>query len=171
MFMRLFIFLFVASFLPILAVAQSYSKSPMVVIGGEAPAPVTAAAAPEKPANALTNFPEQAITQVGTNSNPDKALIGVQSSAKAPDNASPTAPASSPPVSKLWPRDTIQIFMPRCTSLKVPFVAPCRCVINKLMSTMGHDEFLKKSEDNTIEQDPRLIQIRNECAAAPQRKE
>jgi hypothetical protein len=50
-------------------------------------------------------------------------------------------------------------------------VVPCTCTITKLMVAMPHDEFLKKSEDGTIEQDQRLINIRSECATAPQRKE
>lgn len=148
--MRHSITLFLVMLLPVIAVAQSYPKSPMVVIGGEEAATPVATDNSPKPADALANFPQQAITQVG-----DEKIA----------QAAPTAP------SKLWPRNTLQIFMPRCTALKEPFIEPCRCVITKLMNAMPHDEFLKKSEEGSIEQDPRLIQIRNECATAPQRKD
>ena len=134
-----------------LALAQSYAQAPMLVVGGETPKPdVAEQPATDKPIDALSNFPEQAITHIG--------------------DAKPEKPAA-PAVSKLWPRDTVQIFMPRCTALKQPFIAPCNCVITKLMAAIPHDEFLKKSEDGSIEQDPRLIQIRTDCATAPQRKE
>jgi hypothetical protein len=74
-------------------------------------------------------------------------------------------------VSKLCPRDTISIFLPPCTGLRPQFIVPCTCVITKLMMAMGHDEFLAKSEAGSIESDPRLIRIRQDCATAPQRKE
>ena len=148
-----------------LAVAQSYSKSPMVIVGDEALAPVAAPTV----TNATSNFPEQALSRVGENSNPDNAVNAA--SATNPESQKPSAPATAALISKLWPRDTLQIFMPRCTALKVPFIIPCQCVITKLMGAMGHDEFLKKSEDGTIEQDPRLMQIRTECATTPQRRD
>ena len=61
--------------------------------------------------------------------------------------------------------------MPACTSLRPQFVVPCTCVITRLMVEMPHDEFLKKSEEGSIEQDPRLMRIRSECATAPQKKD
>lgn len=102
---------------------------------------------------------------------PDAAPVAPQAvapsaspSAKAPINPpSPASPAN--PVDKLWPRNSIQLFLPSCTGLKPQFVVPCTCIITKLMVAMPHDEFLKKSEDGTLEQDPRLVTIRNQCVA------
>lgn len=175
--------------LPLSVVAQSYSNAPLVVIGeGAAAKPAPTASAAAAPATGsiagFPNFPEIAITRVGEKSNtehvdppanppspsaPAAAASGASTPATPANPASPIAPKS--PVSKLWPRDTVQIFVPPCTGLRPQFVIPCTCVITKLMVAMPHDEFLAKSEAGTIEQDPRLQRIRQDCAAAPQKKE
>ncbi len=171
--MRHFIIVLLVGCLPTLAVAQPYSQAPMVIVGGKQTAAPAVVAAPAgttsntatTPADALANFPAQAITSVGTNSSPQKLPT---TPAAAPAKA--ITPATNETVSKLWPSDTRKIFMPRCTSLKAQFIEPCSCVITKLMTAMTHDEFLKKSGDGTIEKDQRLIQIRRDCATAPKRK-
>ncbi|MBX9725971.1 MAG: hypothetical protein K2X09_01790, partial [Rickettsiales bacterium] len=143
----------------------------------------TAAAPTRDPAAAFPNFPEVAITRVGENTTGQQVAVpptpasptspaaaGTSAPPANPSNpAAPPTPAS--PVSKLWPRNTIEIFIPPCTGLRPQFLVPCTCVITKLMVEMPHDEFLAKSEAGTIEQDPRLIRIRSDCATAPQKKE
>lgn len=172
--------------LPVAALAQSYSSAPMVVVseGNSKPASSAAAPAPTRDAAAdFPNFPETAITRVGENTTgqhvdapptpASPASPAAAASAKSPEGATaPASPAVPPsPITKLWPRDTVQIFLPPCTGLRPQFVVPCTCVITKLMLAMGHDEFLKESENGTIEQDPRLIKIRTDCATAPKQKE
>jgi hypothetical protein len=168
--------------LPLLVLAQASANAPILVIeDGASNQPITK---PKPvPSPEFSNFPENAITRVGENtmgthedvpatpaSPVPPAAPAATANPETPKNpASPAAPAN--PNNKLWPRDTVRIFLPPCTRLRPQFVVPCTCVITKLMIAMPHDEFLKKSEDGTIEQDPRLIKIRSECATAPQRKE
>ena len=176
----------IALLLPFVALAQSHSNAPMMVVGEGAVAKTQAAPATTQardPAAVFPNFPEVAITRVGENTTGQQvavpptpaspaspAAVGAGASPTAPAN--PTAPpAPKSPVSKLWPRDTVEIFIPPCTGLRPQFLIPCTCVITKLMVEMPHDEFLAKSEAGTIEQDPRLIRIRRDCATAPQKKE
>jgi hypothetical protein len=178
------IFIFLTTFFISLAAQAQHAASPIVIIGEGAPAATkSAAASAPVPGAAFPNFPENAITRVGENTNgehidspaapaspPSPANPSAAASPATPANpASPATPAS--PVSKLWPRDTISIFLPPCTGLRPQFIVPCTCVITKLMMAMGHDEFLAKSEAGSIESDPRLIRIRQDCATAPQRKE
>ncbi|MDX2094609.1 MAG: hypothetical protein SFW64_01520 [Alphaproteobacteria bacterium] len=179
--MRTLFLLLSALLAPLAVAAQPYSNAPMVIVGEGAPPP--AATPPRDPAAAFPNFPEVAITRVGeattgqhveppaTPASPaTPAALPPASAPVAPGNpASPPVPKS--PVSKLWPRDTLEIFLPPCTGLRPQFVAPCTCVISRLMLAMPHDEFLAKSETNTIEQDPRLIRIRRDCATAPKKKD
>ena len=174
---------FLALSLPLLVTAEPYSSSPMVIVGEGAPKEVASAAAKPVPGAEFPNFPENAITRVGENTtgqhvdapaNPASPTAPTAAAAAAsPTNpanpASPPTPAS--PVNKLWPRDTIQIFMPACAQLHIQLIQPCTCVITKLMVEMPHDEFLKKSEDGTIEQDGRLTRIRTECATTPKQKQ
>lgn len=189
--MRIFPTLILAVLLPLSVAAQSYSNAPLVVIGEGAPAAAPAPAAPvvgaAKASGSIPgfpNFPEIAITRVGEKSNaehvdppanppspaaPSPAAAGSSAPQTPANPASPASPKS--PVSKLWPRDTVQIFVPPCTGLRPQFVIPCTCVITRLMVAMPHDEFLAKSEAGTIEQDPRLQRIRQDCATAPQKKE
>lgn len=172
--------------LPLTALAQTHSNAPMLVIGeGAVKTPPVAAATPAQPAiAAFPNFPEIAITRVGEKTAGQAVAVPPTPASPAPPSAAasgtaaptnpsnPTAPATPvSPVSKLWPRDTIQIFIPPCTGLRPQFVVPCTCVITKLMLEMPHDEFLAKSANNSIEQDPRLMRIRRDCATTPQKKE
>ncbi len=53
--------------------------------------------------------------------------------------------------------------MVSCTKLHAEAVSPCSCIITKVMSQFAHDEFLQLSNAGTIENDPRLIQIRAQC--------
>ena len=171
-------------FLPLAALAQSYSNAPMVVVGDGAPAATTKPATTNPvPGAGFPNFPENAITRVGENTtgqhidapaNPPSPVspAAAPSGPAATTPANPSSPASpKSPINKLWPRNTVEIFMPPCTGLRPQFFVPCTCVISKLMLTMPHDEFLAESEAGTIENDPRLIRIRTDCATAPQKKE
>lgn len=171
------------------AVSTTPAAAPAAAPAGSAGTPAAAPTAKVEPApqpvpgKEFPNFPEAAITRVGENTTGQH--LDVPATPASP--ASPAAPASGPaapaapgapqaevpvsPVSKLWPKDTIQVFMPSCTGLRVQYVKPCTCVITQLMVAMPHDEFLKKSADGTIEQDERLKQIRLDCATAPQKKD
>jgi len=178
--------------LPAIAFAEDTARAP-IVLEANKPASTTTSttttvtttttATPATNANLPANFPAWAVTQVGektagqqvdvpaTPASPAAAPAAPAANA-APTTiapASPAAPAS--PINKLWPRDTVQIFLPACAGFHVELVPACTCVISNLMLKMPHDEFLAKSENNTIEQDPRLIQIRQECVSAPRRKE
>lgn len=178
--MRSFTTFIATSFVAFAAIAQTYSNAPMVVVGEGAPTNTPAPASAPVPGAGFPNFPENAITRVGENTmgqhldapaNPAAPTAPATGTTPA-SPANPASPASPPsPVSKLWPKDTIKIFMPPCTGLKVQYVPPCTCVITQLMVQMPHDEFLKKSEDGTLEQDPRLMKIRTDCATAPAKKD
>jgi len=174
--------MFLSLALPVFASAQSPSASPIMVIG-EDTSPNMATAKSVVPGADLPHFPENAITRVGENTtgqhvdaqlSPPAPVAPAAAAAAAtpasPANpASPTPPAS--PISKLWPRDTVEVFLPSCTGLRPQYVIPCTCVITQLMLQMPHDEFLAKSADGTIEQDPRLIRIRTDCATSPTKKD
>lgn len=191
--MRIPLLITTFTLLPLIALAQqTYSNAPIVIMGeGAQPAPSATAAANTAPAagvpapaNGLpVNFPQNAITQVGENTmgqhvdtpaNPPSPTPPPNpASPPAPATpGAPAAPASPPnPVNKLWPKDTVEAFMPSCTNLHIEYVKPCLCVITTLMMQMPHDEFLAKSEAGTIEQDPRLTKIRTDCVTSPQRKD
>ncbi len=142
--------------------AQSYSAAPMVVYG-EGSAQATSADDSVRELGQATmgeTITKPAAAPAAPQAAAPEAVPGTTAPASPP---SPVTPAN--PVDKLWPRNTIQLFLPSCTGLKPQFLPPCTCVITKLMIVMPHDEFLKKSEDGTLEQDPRLISIRNQCIA------
>ena len=151
-----------ALFISAAAHAQTYSAAPMVVYGEGSAQPTNADDTVRELGQATMG---ETVTKPGTApAAPQAAAPQAVPSAAAPANPpAPVAPAN--PVDKLWPRNTIQLFLPSCTGLKPQFLPPCTCVITKLMIVMPHDEFLKKSEDGTLEQDPRLISIRNQCVA------
>ena len=179
--------------LPATVMAEAYTDAPLVVVGqgkmqaaapAAAAAPATAATtattktAAATPATAKVytpDFPDWAITQVGQNSAgnnntpPDAAPQAPQAPAAptptaAPTPASPDTPPS--PASKLWPRDTVPIFVRSCIGYHVELVPACSCIITNLMGAMPHDEFMKLSENGTIEQDVRLQNIRQQCLTA-----
>ena len=192
--MRIFLASLLMTALPLAALAQAYSDAPLVVVGQgrqqvaqAAPmAAATAATATTTPAKTAAataaqpkvytpDFPDWAITQVGqntagnTNPAPDAAPEAPQAPAApvpsdAPAPASPTPPPS--PVSKVWPRDTVPIFVKSCIGFHVELVPACTCVITNLMGAMPHDEFMRLSESGTIEQDVRLQTIRQQCLTA-----
>ncbi len=121
----------------------------------------------------LREFPDYAITRLGTSTGGyDKDVAPIPPAAPTPATApapagaaapkAPEAPANA--VDKLWPADTVPIFMPACVGYQPKLVVPCNCVIGKLMLAMPHDEFLKLTANGTIEQDIRLKNIRVECA-------
>lgn len=169
---NLSIFFILAMALPIAAMAQSASKAPILVLGEDSPPPAIGSKVTST--QAISNAGEQTGGHVDLPATPATPTAPPNPTAPAnpaaPENpATPESPES--PISKLWPRDTIQIFMPPCTGLRPQYVKPCLCTITKLMVAMPHDEFLKKSNDGTIEQDERLKTIRQTCATAPQKKE
>lgn len=168
------------------AVAQT--NAPMVIIGGDQPAAAVEQAAPAASAapaaaprqsSALTtqqrlmgNFPEWAVSQAGS------AVGGAGEDVERIPDAAPAAPsapagavAANPkgaalpdnPTLKLWPMDTVPIFLQSCVGYRPQLLMPCNCVIRRLMPAMGHDEFLKLTARGTLEQDPRLQSIRAEC--------
>ncbi len=156
--------------LPLVAFAQSTGSAPMVMVSQ---GKVLATAKPVTPQVYTPDFPDWAITQVGqaTGGNntdqPDAAPQAPQApTAPQPDTAAaPATPATPPsPVSKLWPRDTVPIFVRSCVGFHIELLPACTCVINKLMGEMPHDEFLELSQRGTIEQDTRLQTIRQQCA-------
>jgi len=90
----------------------------------------------------------------------------------APEAPKPEAPAKSEspehpvsPFDKLWPRDTVPIFVTRCTRFHVEMLKPCVCVITNVMTSMGHDEFMKLNAEGTMESDPRILSIQQKCVA------
>jgi hypothetical protein len=170
-------------FIPLTAGAQSYDNSPLIIVNEKhKPAAVAEPAASKPiitPASAQ-HFPAAAITRVGEVTGGTQVETPVTPASPAnPANPAAATPAATPaspaspanPVSKLWPKDTVPIFMTSCVGFSPVKIKPCSCVITQLMTTMGHDEFLAKSENNTIEQEPRLQQIRLNCATAPQKKD
>lgn len=191
--MRRFLITFVAT-APLVAFAQ-YSNAPMLVVDQSHQAAPAAVAAPPQTAQATTapkattpsqaftpDFPEWAVTKAGENTgggNPIPATPAAPADAPqatqpaqagtAAVPATPAAPAS--PVSKLWPIDTIPIFMKSCMGFHIELAAGCKCTIVNLMVEMPHDEFLRLSADGSIENDKRLTAIRYRCIAMPERKE
>ncbi len=187
--MRSFLILLLAT-APIAAFAQ-YSNAPMIVVGQQG-APVAAPANPSEPTAApaaiapsqafTPDFPEWAVTKAGENSSggnpvpaapantnqaPQAGQAPAPNSAAAP--AAPAAPAG--PADKLWPIDTLPIFMRSCVGFHIELVAGCKCTIVNLMTQMPHDEFLRLSADGSIENDKRLIAIRYKCIGTPGQKE
>jgi len=168
--MRVFTFIAVSLFA---ASAFAQSASPIMIIGGDEPA-----RNPQEEANvrALTNFPESAITRAANVTNGSSQDIPPAPASPAAPTApvsgaaasSPTAPAApASPVSKLWPVNTVPIFMRTCVGFRPTLFAPCQCVIGRMMREFPHDEFLELTAKGTIEQDPRLENIRVACANEP----
>ena len=156
-------------------------NTPVIIVDqgqqlGVQPAPEIARPVPGR---GFANFPENAVSRIGENTTGQHldapAAPGTNLSpasaptpANAPTPASPTPPSS--PAAKLWPRDARKIFMVSCVGFHEEFIVPCNCVINRLIATMPHDEFLRESEAGTIENDERITKIRTDCATTPQPK-
>lgn len=174
---------------PILLSTETKAAAPAPV-AEKAPAPAPAAAAApagNTPApsqmNAaekiLNTFPDWAISKAGadttgqTTSLPPSAPAAPQPEIPAtPANpASPSVPeapkAPAPVLDKLWPKDTVPIFLRSCTGFHPELVNACSCVITRLIVTMPHDEFMKLSEANTLNDDARVITIRQQCLGTP----
>lgn len=162
------------------ALAMDYNDAPLIVVQ---PTQQVAQAPVPSPESELGNFPDWAVTKAGENSagnenpvpnaptNPENAPQAPN--AQNPSNAAaPTAPASpASPTDKLWPIDTIPIFMKSCMGFHIELAAPCKCVITNLMVEMPHDEFLRLSADGSIEKDQRLTNIRYRCLGTPEKQE
>ncbi len=170
---------------PISAMAAGYSNAPLLVVGDSASAGAATPPAPAAPAPNQTfapDFPEWAVTKVGENSagneNPVPGAPAAPSGPQGPATAQPAPTASAPatpvpPASaadKLWPKDTLPIFMKSCMGFHLELAGACSCVITNLMVAMPHDEFLRLSADGSIERDARLIEIRQRCVATPRRE-
>lgn len=196
--MRRFAPLLVVS-LPLIAVAAPYNNAPMLVVQPQAnpalvaqaaPAAAPAPAAPQAantqampPVAYTPDFPEWAVTKVGENSAgnhnpipgaPVNPATAPQAPAaqEAPTSAAPASPESpASPLSKLWPIDTIPIFMKSCMGFHIELAAPCKCIIVNLMTEMPHDQFIRLSADGSIEQDQRLNAIRYRCLGTPDREQ
>lgn len=113
----------------------------------------------------LANFPAEAITEVrqpevpGSPPNPDQP----------PVPASPKAPQQPiGPISEAWPVDTVKHFVIPCTQGNIQLIGPCRCVIQSLMKSMTHREFMEISQRNAIDKDIRYTAARQQCALKTQ---
>lgn len=165
--------------IPTIALAQS--NAPLLVVGGEQP-PAAVAPSEQAQRDLLELFPAHAITAIGANTTGQNhdipAAPAAPAAPTAPSSAMvPAAPAAASipkppanPLDKLWPIDTVPLFMQSCVGIQPKLLGPCRCVITKLMVTMPHDEFLQLSAAGTIEQDARLIKARQDCVTAPTRR-
>lgn len=136
---------------------------------------------PQRPASQIEQerliqqFPQAAVEQLGsrtggydkdvpaTPANP--STPAAPGAALPPAAQSPVAPiAPTAPISKLWPADTVQHFMPSCIGADPRLIVPCQCVIGRVMLEIPHDEFLRLTAQQTIENDARLQNIRIQCA-------
>lgn len=180
--MKKFLSILILTALPLVALAQTGPNVPVIIVDQGSQLGVQAdPAIANKPVlgRTLASFPDIAVTRVGENTTGQHvdappapgANLAPAAAPAAPTAVTPASPMSpSSAVSKLWPRDTIALFMPSCVGYYPQFGQPCMCVITQMMSTMPHDEFLRESEAGTIETDPRLIKIRTDCASAPKKQ-
>lgn len=156
------------------AAAWAQQDSPMVVIGGGNQQKRPASEIEQE--RLINQFPEWAITRAGAATGGyDKDVPPTPNYPTSPQPAArteppvpqtPAAPASpTPPASKLWPADTVPIFLRSCVGYQPKLIIPCKCVIGRLMVEIPHDEFLLLTAKGTIEQDQRLRIIRSQCAA------
>lgn len=175
--------------------ATTSAEKPAAAPKAETPASSTTTTTPATPTRAsnapaaaaaaeaiIDHFPGWAISKAGS----DTTGQTVETPVSPASPPAPTAPASSPSPSapeaakpppapasvtdKLWPRDTVPIFMHSCTGLHVEYMPACGCVITKLMLAMSHNEFLELSAANKIDDDPRVISIRSGCLATPAKR-
>lgn len=111
------------------------------------------------------NFPAEAITEVSQPNVP-----ATPANAKGADvPKSPKAPNQPVgPINELWPADTVKQFVIPCTQGNVQLITPCRCVIENLMQSMTHREFMEISQNNTMEKDVRYTAARQQCAMKTQ---
>lgn len=149
--------LFVLALAATLALTAHAQKNPLIVFDAEEQAAAKAIPEPEKKPEAAPVKPAAPVAQP----TPTKPVTPM-------NPPTPVSPES--PVDKLWPKNTIPLFLPSCTGLRMQYVAPCTCVITKLMVVMPHDEFLEKSTNGTLEDDSRLKQIRTDCVTSVEKK-
>lgn len=152
----------------------AHAAMAQLIIGGDE-GPQRAASEIEQE-RLIQQFPQAAVEQLGNRSGgydkdvpatPANPTTSAAPGAALPPGAqspvAPTPPAS--PISKLWPADTVQHFMPSCIGADPRLIAPCQCVIGRVMLEIPHDEFLRLTAQQTIENDARLQNIRLQCAA------
>lgn len=114
------------------------------------------------------SFPSEAITEVQQPTQP-----GLPSAPANPNSAnvppSPKAPVQPVgPINELWPSDTVKQFVLPCTQGNVQLITPCRCVIENLMKTMTHREFMEISQRSAMAKDVRYTAARQQCALKTQ---
>ena len=167
------------------ATASPVAAAPAATPASPAPVSPAANASPALPVTPPLppNFPEWAVSNAAQNTagntnpvvaSPISPATPSTPAAVTAERAPFTPPAPSAPespVSKLWPSDTVPIFVKSCVGFHVELIPACGCVITELMASMPHDEFLKLSETGAIESDPRLKHARLDCVAAPARKD
>ena len=73
-------------------------------------------------------------------------------------------------VQSVYARDTVDIFMRSCAGIHVEWMPACRCVIDGTMRQMTHEEFMQLSTTGGIEKDPRMANLRLQCATQPQKR-
>lgn len=141
--MRRFAFILIAA-LPLLAHAE-YSRAPLLVVKPE----------PVRPAVDESLRPTA----------PTPAPVAPE----APKVESPAKPEASEhppsPFAKLWPKDTVPIFVTRCTRFHLEMLKPCVCIITNVMTSIPHNEFMELNAKNTMETDPRIVAIQQKCVA------
>jgi len=156
-----------ALLLPIAAMAQTYSNAPLVVVGNGKLLSESQAAEPP-PATPNAAFPENAITSVQAHSANPAAPATPATPATPASPPSPDAPKN--PTARLWPYDTIPLFMPSCIRFHEEFIEPCTCVITQVMNIIPHDEFLRLNATGQLDQDPRIVAINQRCMSKPREK-
>ncbi len=160
--MRFLSTLILLGLLPLATLAQSRLNAPLIAVGDGAVLTRQPAAAEATPAAT----PEENTTEDKTAS---PARPERPASPPRPEHparpASPPSPESPGRPAKLWPRDTIPIFVTACSHLNIDKIPTCRCIINGLMVQMTHDEFLRLNEAHLMEADTRYITLRENCVA------
>lgn len=157
--------------MPFYALAEKNSPAPMLVVGGESsPQAKTRRNATPAPVSGDTlaaQIPKEAVTTLG---NPPNPLPPASPAQTATPESPKNPPSPESPASKLWPRDTVPLFLTSCAKGRPKMLQPCQCIITHLMTQMAHDEFLALTETDQIEGDGRYLNIRQACATAPQKR-
>jgi hypothetical protein len=136
---------------PAFVLASNYSNAPLIAVGDG-----SVMTRQKSPAVAPATHNETLhTTPVAPNALQDP---------KQESPATPPAPETTDsPISRLWPRDTVPIFVTSCSHLNPQAMAPCRCIITEVMASMMHDEFMRLSDAKLIESDSRYLAARERC--------
>jgi hypothetical protein len=159
--MRFLSTLILLALLPLATLAESRLHAPLVAVGDG-----SVLTRQKLTQAAPTSLPEETTIPEKTTSPPRPERPSSPPRPESPPRpASPPSPESPERPTKLWPRDTIPIFVTACSHLNADKMPPCRCIINGLMTQMMHDEFLRLSQAHLIETDTRYITLRENCVA------